>query len=231
MKGDKIHSQHVLRYRSELLAREEQKLERQIKLKERVLYTYNTLLHEVGAPPLSPHHTLLDLGAGSRAFVEVCRRAGIKAEGLDIDDGLDFETDSWPVKSSSTDFVNAASLLEHLRDPSVFLSEVHRVLKPGGYFFVVTPHWPYAWKSFYDSYTHYHPYSYVSLAAILKAYYLEPVALVPWVVMKSRLFWRLPPPWSFRLAWLLPFRGDAPAWIPKFLKGRSEALLALARKT
>ncbi|HEX4589309.1 MAG TPA: class I SAM-dependent methyltransferase, partial [Gemmataceae bacterium] len=48
-------------------------------------------------------------------------------------------------ESDRFDAVAAAWVLEHVTDPAGFLSEVARVLKPGGHFVALTPHaWHYA---------------------------------------------------------------------------------------
>lgn len=44
-----------------------------------------------------------------------------------------------PLDDASMDVVSALAVLEHLRNPFVFLSEVLRVLRPGGYCIMTTP--------------------------------------------------------------------------------------------
>ena len=60
-----------------------------------------------------------------------------RANGLDITTG-DLN-DRLPVESSSQDRVLAFSVLEHLLMPCRFLTEAHRVLRPGGRLVILTP--------------------------------------------------------------------------------------------
>ena len=46
----------------------------------------------------------------------------------------------FPLDDSSVDVVIADWVFEHIDNPSVFVNEVNRVLKPGGYLFARTPH-------------------------------------------------------------------------------------------
>lgn len=44
-----------------------------------------------------------------------------------------------PLKSNTYDAVYASNLIEHLVDPNLFIGEVYRVLRPGGYVLLDTP--------------------------------------------------------------------------------------------
>jgi len=46
----------------------------------------------------------------------------------------------YPVEDNSFDEIYAKHIIEHLNDPQAFLSELCRILKPGGTLFVETPH-------------------------------------------------------------------------------------------
>ncbi len=56
-------------------------------------------------------------------------------------------------------------LLEHLADPVRAMTEMRRVLKPGGYACVVVPT-PHDMVAFYDDYTHIRPFTTVSLVQL-----------------------------------------------------------------
>lgn len=198
-------------------------------LKRRVFDTFDALLRHRGKPGLVAGSTLLDLGSADGAFVAVARAAGVDAKGLDITDGLDFEIHALPIESSSVDVVTAVSLIEHLSTSANMLREIHRVLKPGGSFICVTPNWKYSASSFYDDPTHVRPFTPTSLAKLLKSYAYQDVYVVPWLVKKPTRMWDLPYAFAFA-RWAIPFRGDAPAWIPSALKGRSASILSLASK-
>ncbi|GAB3911722.1 SAM-dependent methyltransferase [Microlunatus endophyticus] len=103
------------------------------------------------------HHaaSLVDRGAsvlgleGSAALVEHARsRLDDRAEirHCDLDEPLDTLADS------SFDGVLCALVLHHLRSRTKFLSEVFRVLRPGGWFAISTTHPTSDWQCFNDSY-------------------------------------------------------------------------------
>ncbi len=106
--------------------------------------------------------------------VEVCREAaewGIEHDGLDIHAG---PLDSAKIESASVDTVHCSHLIEHLTEPSNFIREAARVLKPGGLFVVVTPDisgfqarlFGYNWRSVIDD--HMYLFSRKTLTQMLK---------------------------------------------------------------
>ena len=62
--------------------------------------------------------------------------------------------------------VYSKSFLEHLIEPTFFLKEAYRVLKPGGVLLSMVPDWESQHKKFYDDYTHKSPFTIVSLKNI-----------------------------------------------------------------
>lgn len=71
--------------------------------------------------------------------VEICRQSaqfGIQERSLDIHIGT-LESARFP--DASFDVVHFSHLIEHLNNPGAFLTEVSRVLKPGGWAVVTTP--------------------------------------------------------------------------------------------
>ena len=98
----------------------------------------------------------VDLGCGLGYFGECCQKFGIKCDGLEGDEhavklaqercpSLSVKkyniTDKLPYEDKSVSVVFCHQVLEHLPPESTidFLSEVRRILKPGGMFFVNTP--------------------------------------------------------------------------------------------
>jgi SAM-dependent methyltransferase len=220
-------SAHLERYREGLLNTPKYAQDKQYRLKRRAFATFDTLLRNRGQPGLRQGTRLLDLGAGDGSFVTVCGEAGLEARGLDISDGVNFEHDALPLDDGSIDVVTAISVIEHLYSPASMLDEVNRVLRPGGALILVCPNWRYSMKTYFNDPTHVHPYSEISLRQVLSNFGFSDVYVVPWLVCKPAWLWDLPRTF-FVARWLIPFRGDAPAWIPGPLKGKSASLLAMA---
>ena len=51
-----------------------------------------------------------------------------------------------PVGDSSFDAITALDVIEHLFDTDIFLSELHRILVPGGHLIVATPNLAWWWS-------------------------------------------------------------------------------------
>lgn len=221
---------HIQRYREDCLGTNPKYApENQRRLKRRVFETFDALLRHRGGRGLVPGMRLLDLGSADGALVRSCQEAGLEAQGLDISDGVNFEHDPFPVEDKSVDVVTGLALIEHLYSPANLLRESLRVLKPGGWLILVSPNWRFSVERFYNDPTHVHPYTEVSIRKVLRGYGFTNLSIVPWLVKKSVWLWDLPNTF-FVARWLIPFRGDAPAWIPAFLKGRSGSLLAVGQR-
>lgn len=94
-------------------------------------------------------------------------------------------------------------LLEHLSEPNRAISELYRILKPGGYACVIVPS-PNDMTAFYDDYTHVRPYTPVSLKQLVegsgfKRYRVECL------------------PWVRGITYLIRFRGSIAA--EKYMRG------------
>jgi SAM-dependent methyltransferase len=100
---------------------------------------------------VSPEANVLDLGCGRGGVVELIWRDVKLAAGLDPDSPsliahrasampiLRGVGEHLPFAGSSFDLVVSVWVLEHLKEPLTVLSEVRRVLRPGGHFIFVTP--------------------------------------------------------------------------------------------
>jgi SAM-dependent methyltransferase len=83
----------------------------------------------------------LDFGCGPNpreGFIGVDR---IKFPKVDI--VMNIGEDKWPWKNDSVDEAHASHFIEHLdaQERIHFVNELFRVLKPGGKFTMITPHW------------------------------------------------------------------------------------------
>lgn len=108
---------------------------------------------------LRPESRLLDLGCGRGGLVEQLDHPAGQMAGVDPDLASLREhrlpampralagSGDLPFAASSFDVVTASWLLEHLPDPRATVSEVGRVLRPGGVFIFITPNadHPLAW--------------------------------------------------------------------------------------
>jgi 2-polyprenyl-3-methyl-5-hydroxy-6-metoxy-1,4-benzoquinol methylase len=95
---------------------------------------------------------LLDLGCAIGSLLALLRERGWETTGVEIS-GPEanycrrercLDVRSLPLKENNFcadhfDVVLASHLIEHLNDPAALIREVHRILKPGGRFFVTTP--------------------------------------------------------------------------------------------
>lgn len=92
---------------------------------------------------------VLDVGAGAQPYRPLMPAAARyraidvavagEAFGYDLPDTEYFEGDRWPVEDSSVDVVLATETLEHVPEPTVFLAEARRVLRPGGRIVLTVP--------------------------------------------------------------------------------------------
>jgi ubiquinone/menaquinone biosynthesis C-methylase UbiE len=131
---------------------------------------------------IAPDHCVLELGAGYGEFINsvVARRRvaldiwpgftnyltpgveGVVASATD----LDFLDDQ------SVDFVFASNLFEHLTqsDFATVLDRLRPKLRPGATLNILQPNYRYAFREYFDDYTHVAVYSHISLGDFLTAH-------------------------------------------------------------
>lgn len=84
---------------------------------------------------LSINTSVLDVGVGSAPYWHL--RSDLKWIGLDVVAGPNVEfvlnkDSTWPIESNSIDHILCTQVLEHVENPEFMVSEIRRVLKPGG---------------------------------------------------------------------------------------------------
>lgn len=134
---------------------------------------------------------ILDAGSGRGDFLEAFKKLELDAQGIDLKD-CDFESEPFPFQDSNFDFVFSKSVIEHLKNPENFISEIRRVLKPDGKIIIMTPDWKSQCLIFYDDYTHVRPYTETGIKDFLEISGFKNI--------KTEIFYQLPFLW--KNAWL-----------------------------
>jgi 2-polyprenyl-3-methyl-5-hydroxy-6-metoxy-1,4-benzoquinol methylase len=101
-----------------------------------------------------PADRVLDVGCGEGRFAAALEHAGALVVGIDVAEeplrrartrhpSLDLRVvdgeGSWPLHDAAFDVVWAGEVIEHVADTATWLSEVRRVLRPGGTLLLSTP--------------------------------------------------------------------------------------------
>jgi len=167
---------------------------------------------------IQPHHCVLELGAGYGHFINHirCRRRiamdswpGMTAYlAPGVEPCMSSVTDLSGIDDGAVDFAFASNLFEHLTQPdfATALAQLRRKLAPGGTLCILQPNYRFAFREYFDDYTHVAVYSDRSLADFLTANGFRVTKCVPRflpLTIKSRL------PVSetlIRLYLVLPFR-------------------------
>jgi len=170
---------------------------------------------------------ILDLGAGDKFLEKIFDENGILYHSLDIED-LDFEEDKFNFDDNQFDLIISLAVLEHLKNPDIFLQESMRVLKKDSLLFLSTPNWKYCKNSFFDDVTHVKPYTPESLQQLLEIKGFKEVMTMPNLRCKSKK-WYQGKFRFFKAYYFLPFKGDT-KFISDFLKGKSKGLFAIGKK-
>lgn len=140
---------------------------------------WRTLARHWIQPLVPPSGTVLDLGAGYMNFINniaAARRIAVDqwpgaaehaAQGVEVHVGsvshLEF------LEDACVDFALASNVLEHLEweEASACLAEVLRVLRPGGRLAVLQPNFRYAFREYFDDFTHRTIYTDIGLSDLL----------------------------------------------------------------
>lgn len=140
---------------------------------------------------IEPAWRVLDLGAGYCHFINNVPVAAKYALDLfprlkefaapDVTCFVQQCDEPWPVPEGALDAVFASNLFEHLSLPSarLALAEVRRTLRNRGALILVQPNYRYAWREYFDDYTHLTVFSHVSLVDFCAAEGFECVHIEP----------------------------------------------------
>lgn len=85
---------------------------------------------------------VLDVGVGDAPYWHI--RPDLDWKGLDVSQGenvnfLITKGAAWPIQSNSFDVVLCTQVIEHIEEPAFLISEINRVLKPGGQIILNAP--------------------------------------------------------------------------------------------
>lgn len=161
---------------------------------------------------------VLDLGAGYGDFinnVQARRRIAVDAwDGMRAHLAPGVEAIVGPVQQldaigdGAVDYAFASNLFEHITQPDLagVLAALKRKLSPRGQLTILQPNYRYAFREYFDDYTHISVYSHISLADFLRANGWEVLDVQPRflpLTVKSRL-----PTWPILVAAYLksPFK-------------------------
>ena len=177
-------------------------------------YIYDRFIAECAQNSNKPK--LLDIGCSTgRALNNFNKCGNLELFGIDrreerVADNItfkicDIETEKLPFPDDTFDVVYSKSVLEHVHNTTNFISEAHRVLKPGGMFVCLTPDWKSQQSFFWDDFTHVKPFTRKGLRDALRILGFE--------TAECEYFYQLPFLWKYpaliylvRLVSLLPDR-------------------------
>ena len=95
---------------------------------------------------------LLDVGCGAGLLLEAARDNGWEAQGVDVSassvnhvrllglEAFHGELKQARLEAEQFDVITAVEIVEHLFEPVTVVTEIHRLLRPGGLFWLTTPH-------------------------------------------------------------------------------------------
>jgi len=152
---------------------------------------------------VSPGDRILDLACGYGEFINNIVAGKKYAVDLNPDSPSHLNPDvtffSSPANDlsyltdNSVDVVFTSNFLEHLKDKdecNAVLTEVRRVLRPGGRFIIMGPNIRYCYKEYWDYYDHYLPLSHLSLSEglLINGFDLESVTdrFLPYTMNNSK---------------------------------------------
>ncbi len=142
----------------------------------------------------------LEVGSGKGTHLKIFSQILTgKFFGVDIEDyevencvtaSCNLEDSSLPFEEDFFDVIFSKSVIEHVRNTENFLSEVKRVLKPGGKLIIMTPDWQSQMKCFYDDPTHVKPFTKQSIFSCLQMHSFDKIEISDFMQLPST--WKYP---------------------------------------
>lgn len=167
---------------------------------------------------ISPNSSILDLGAGYGDFLRYIKareKFGLEwQESLvshwpkEVHPAIQSACDPWPLNREAIDVVFSSNFFEHFRLEEIQsqLTEVRRVLKPGGILIVVQPNIRLQLGRYFDDFTHKAPFTETSFCDFLKSLGWQigrcEGRFLPFTMRSHLPKWQ----WLVRLYLALPFR-------------------------
>ena len=163
---------------------------------------WRTLVTHFFQPQIPAESCVLELGAGYGNFINNVRAARRIAQDQwpefsrhlapEVESHVGPVTDLSFLEDSSVDFAFASNLFEHVSqdDFASVLAQLRRKLKPQGSLTLLQPNYRYAFREYFDDYTHITPYSHLSICDFLHANSYDVIRCVPRflpLTLKSRL--------------------------------------------
>ncbi|HZN05609.1 MAG TPA: class I SAM-dependent methyltransferase [Pyrinomonadaceae bacterium] len=163
---------------------------------------WRTLVTHFFQPQIAAESCVLELGAGYGNFINNVRAARRIAQDQwpefsqhlapEVESHAGPVTDLSFLEDASVDFAFASNLFEHVsqHDFAAVLAQLRRKLKPRGSLTLLQPNYRYAFREYFDDYTHITPYSHLSICDFLQANSYDVIRCVPRflpLTLKSRL--------------------------------------------
>ena len=165
---------------------------------------------------LKKNDKILDVGCGRGEFLNGFISCEMKGYGVDRSmvakryvksaeiRTADLEKEKIPYEDNFFDVVYSKSVIEHFYYPENLVSEIYRVLKPGGVVITMCPDWEYNVKNYFEDFTHRTPFTLVSLRDIQIMHGLEEVMCERFIQLP--IVWKYPfiKFFSTLVRWLAP---------------------------
>lgn len=170
-----------------------------LKINNRVFSNYKNLLRGL----------VIDLGCGTAPYKEDILKLADEYIGVDWKSSLHDQSnvdifadlcERLPFSDEYVDTIVSFEVMEHLREPNLFLSECYRILKRGGILFITVP---FMWH------VHEAPYDYYRYTRYGLEYMLKKNGFVDVIISEKNGFWTM---------WILKFNYHTTRFARGFLK-------------